>query len=272
MFILFYFFDPLPRLIGIIGIATKLSLVNVDQSYDFAHAANNTLLNIGAYTIIYIFSYMLGSPRPEKAVLKRMQRYYKSAQFLTSAIASEKHIDQYSIWMKFKIAFYRYELKTLPAKIKSWSAAINHKHFPENSPETIEDLLISLHTLSSSFDEWFLSNSLQQTPLMFNETKEELDNWRRGIEGVFRNYKHNYDSSLSNPMQEALNQHIRNLEEIVNRHAKQIEESKGSLSEQEKMNLFRLVGSYQGLSHALISYASIADQINWQHWEEEVFA
>ena len=108
--------------------------------------------------------------------------------------------------------------------------------------------------------------------LMFNETIEELDKWRRGIESVFRRYKHNYDSSLSNNIQDGLNQHIMELEDIINRHSKEIKEVKASLSEQEKENLFRLVGSYQGLSLALISYASKAEQINWKHWEEEVFA
>ena len=272
MFILFYFFDPMPRLIGIIGIATKLSLVNENQTYDFAHAANNALLNVGAYTIIYIFSYMLDSPRPEKAVLKRIHRYYKSAQFLTSMSIAGKQNKPQNIWTKFKIAFYRYELNTLPPKIHSWSNAINHKHFPNNKPETITDLLLSMHTLSNSLDEWLKSNILPQTPLMLNETKEELEKWRAGIEDVFRHYKHNFDSSLSSNMQAALNQHIKNLEAIINKHVTEITQVKENVSEQEKENLFRLVGSYQGLSLALISYASIAEQIDWKHWEEEVFA
>ena len=47
--------------------------------------------------------------------------------------------------------------------------------------------------------------------------------------------------------------------EIINRHLKEIEQVKESLSEQEKENLFRLVGSYQGLSLTLISYALNAE-------------
>jgi len=105
---------------------------------------------------------------------------------------------------------------------------------------------------------------------MLNETKRVLEKWRRGIESVFRRYKHNFDSSLSNSMQVSLKQHISHLEEIINKHSKVIKQA--SLSQQEKENLFRLMGSYQGLSLALISYASIAEQINWKHWEEEVFA
>jgi len=219
-----------------------------------------------------MYSYLLDSPRPQRAVLKIIRRYYESAQFLTSIMALEKQKNQNGILLKLKIAFYRYEIKTLPLKIRSWTAAINHKHFPENTPDTIDDLLISIHALSNSFDEWFQSNSLPQTSLLLDETKKELDNWRVGIESVFQSYKNNFNSVLSNNMQDVLNQHIRNLEDIVNRHAKQIQEAKVTVSEEDKKNLYRLVGSYQGLSHALISYASIAEQINWKHWEEEVFA
>ena len=79
-------------------------------------------------------------------------------------------------------------------------------------------------------------------------------------------------SRILKGMQDGLNRHIRNLEEIVNRHAKEIEKAKKSVTEEEKENMFRLIASYQGLSHALILYASAAEQIEWKHWEEEVFA
>lgn len=272
MFILFQFFDPIPRLIGLIGIATKLSLTNVDQTFDFAWASNHALLNVGAYAMVFVFSYMLDTPRPEKAVLKRIKRYYKGAQFLASMTAAEKQNKPQSIWTKFQVAFYRYEVKTLPPKIHAWSNAINHKNFPNNTPEAIADLLLTLNALSNSLEEWLRSNNLPQTPLMFTETKEELEQWRKGIESIFQNYTHHLDSSLSHNMHNALSLHIKNLEEIINKHGREIKEAKKSVSEEDKANLFRLIGSYQSLSYALISYASMAEKIDWKQWEEEMFS
>ena len=90
------------------------------------------------------------------------------------------------------------------------------------------------------------------------------------MESVFRSYKNNFDSSLSNSIQNGLSQHLRNLEKAINKNPERIKQA--NMSGQEKESLYRLIGSYYGLSLAFISYASIAEQINWKHWEEEVFA
>ena len=269
MFLVMYYLEGAHKVIGVIGVSTKLMLTN-EQVYDFSNAANMLLCSMGAYTFVYIFSYTLNSPRPQRAALNIIRRYYKSARFLTSVMASKKQMDQTGIRMKFKLAFHRYELKTLPFKMRSWLAVVNHKLFPRNTPDEIGDMLINLNALSNSLDEWFKSSNLPQTPLILDETKEELRKWKSGIESVFQSYIHNLNSVLSDSMQEGLNRHIRTLEEIFNSHSRLIK--KANFTAEEKENMFRLIGSYQGLSHALISYAQVAENIDWKHWEEEVFA
>ncbi len=268
MFLVMYYLEGVLKVVGVIGVSTKLMLLN-EQVYSFSSVSNMLLCSLGTYISIYMYSYLLDSPRPQRAVLKIIRRYHRSAQFLTSVTVS-KQMDQQSIWMKFKITFHRYELKTLPFKMRSWTVAINHKHFPKNTPDEIEDMLISLNALSNNFDEWFKSNSLPQTALMLDDTKKELEAWRNGIESVFQSYANNINRALSDSMQEALSKHVKNLEEIVNRHAQWIKEA--NFTEEEKENMYRLIGSYQGLSHALIAYGQEAEKIDWKHWEEEVFA
>ncbi len=148
--------------------------------------------------------------------------------------------------------------------------AINHKHFPENSPDIIGDLLLSMVTLSYSIEEWFLSNHLHQTKLLLPETVKELAKWEKELENVCKDYHDDLDSSLSVQIEDALESHINILEGIVNKNLDKIKQL--SISSQEKENFYRLLGSYYGLSHSLISYAAAAEQINWKHWEEEFFA
>ena len=266
MFCVFYFFTGVYKVLGVIGVATKL-MVHNEQTYDFANSANMVIFSVFSYAFIYVFSYIISSPRPQRAVLSHIRRYFRSAEFLVSDMQSNK---KSSILRKFKAAFYRHELRTLPLNIQSWSKAISHKDFPDNHPDEIDDLLLNIYSLSNSLEEWISSTHLQQTKFMLSETKEELAKWNRGIESVFKGYYNDLDSSLSRQIEDALKNHITSLETIINKYSERIKQI--DISAQEKENLFRLMGSYQGLSLALISYASAAEQINWKHWKEEVFA
>lgn len=104
---------------------------------------------------------------------------------------------------------------------------------------------------------------------MFQETIEELVQWKKGIEGVFKSYSKDLDSLFSTQTEDALKKHTTIMETIINKHSDQIKLL--DIPTQEKENLYRLVGSYQGLSYSLISYAKVAEQINWQHLEEARF-
>jgi hypothetical protein len=225
------------------------------------------ILSVASYVLIYIFSYILSSPRPQRAFLSLIRRYFRSTHFLASEIQNNEKTGH---WRKFKIAFYRYELRTLPLKIKAWSKAINPKGYPENSADEIEELLMNIYSLSSSLEEWLISNRLPQTELILTETREELAKWDRGIERIFKAYYNDLDSTLSKRIEDALMHHINTLESIINKHDTYIKQL--DISPQEKENFYHLLGSYLGLSRSLISYAAAAEQINWKHWEEEVFA
>ena len=266
MFCVFYFFKGPYRVLGVVAVTTKM-IINNTQVYDFSSSTNMLIVSLGSYILVYMFSYILSSPRPQRALLSLTRRYFRSAEFLISEIQSN---EKRSHWAEFKTAFYRYELRTLPLKIKAWSRAINHKHYPNNSVDEIGELLVNIYSLTSSLEEWFVASHLKQPKHILTETREELVKWHAGIERVFKDYNQNLGSSLSTQMENALIEHTTNLESIINKHEAKIKQL--DISEQEKEDFYRLIGSYLGLNRSLISYAKAAEQINWKHWEEEVFA
>ena len=266
MFCVFYFATGVYKVLSVIAITTKLMVSN-EQTYDFAASFNMIIWSVSTYAVLYAFSYMLSSPRPQKAVLSLIRRYFKSAEYLAS---ESQNNEKKGGWKKIKTAFYSYELRTLPLKIRSWSQAINHKNYPKNSPHDIDELLINILSLSYSIEEWISSNRLPQTKHMLSDTKKELGEWNKGIKNVFQDYYNDLDSSLSVQVEEVFNRHIFTLESIVNKNKVLIKQL--DVTAQERENLYRLMGSYQGLSLSLISYAAAAEQINWKHWQEEVFA
>jgi len=230
IFCIFYFLTGVYQLIAVIGVVTKL-MVHNEQVYDFAIPANMIIWSVACYAFIYVLSYMLNSPRPQRALTNLTRRYFRSAGFLLSEI---QHNNKPGIIGKFKIAFHRYEIRTLPLKMKSWSRAINHKHFPTNTTDEIDYLLYAIISLSDSIEEWIRSNGLPQTKYILGETKEELSKWNRGIESVFKNYHDDLDSSLSGQAELDLKNHITTLEEVINQHSDYIEKMKTNVSSQEK--------------------------------------
>ncbi len=264
-FLVFYYLDGIVRLVGLASIVQELPIEN-QQVYNFAAGANSLIFVVMAFMVLYASSYLLNSARPQRALLRNFHRFFKSAEFLADNVNTDKKSTPAK---KFQLAFYTYELHTLPLKITGWSKTINHKHFPKNSPESITRLVSSLYTLTNSLKEWIESNHLRQTTLISQETLEDLDKWRQSIEHALNNYSYKLDSTFSTRMKSALNEHIDVLERSINKNISHLKLE--DLSTQEKENFFQLLGSYQGLSLALISYAKEAENINWEHWKEEVF-
>ncbi len=266
MFCVFYFLTGGYKVLGVVAISTKM-IINNHQIYDFSSSTNMVLVSIGSYVLVYIFSYILSTPRPQRALLSLTHRYFRGAEFLISEIQSNENKGH---WAELKTAFYRYELRTLPLKIKAWSKAINHKHYPNNSVDEIDDLLVNIYSLTSSLEEWFIASRQQLPKHVLTETREELTMWHTGIKHAFKDYNNDLDSSLSTQMESVLIHYTKTLESIINKHEAQIKQL--DISVQEKEDFYRLVGSYLGLNRSLISYATAAEQINWKHWEEEFFA
>ncbi len=176
MFGVFYFLDGVHRLLGVIAATTKLSVHN-EQVYDFIASANMLLLSVFSYSILFVYSYILGSPRPQRVFLSNIRKYFRSAEFL---IADLQNTQKYSVLRKFQVAFHSYEFKHLPLRIKSWSMPINYQHFDKNSRSQIEDFTIAIHSLSNSLEEYFSSKKLTQTHYILDETKGEFQRWSNG--------------------------------------------------------------------------------------------
>jgi len=146
VFINCYFFTGLARLAGMIAIINEISVQN-QQTYNFAAMANSLLFTGMAFLFLFGLSYLLNSTRPEKALLKLIQRYFRSMEFLEHSQAPTG--SGLKSWaQRWKFNFHRYEIKSIPKKITSWGKGINHELFPDNSQEDVQSLVTSLQVLS----------------------------------------------------------------------------------------------------------------------------
>ena len=71
-------------------------------------------------------------------------------------------------------------------------------------------------------------------------------------------------------MQENLKKHRKNAETSINKHFTDSKLSK--VSNQERAHFYQLIGSYQGLTEALIAYENVAHTVRLRNWKDEYFS
>jgi hypothetical protein len=114
MFVVCYFFSGIGRLAGMIAVLTMIAVQN-QQTYNFAAMANSYLYTLLGLAFVFAMSYMVRSPRPEKAVLHLVGRFFHSAELLISRMAREPGRTP-ALMERWKSAFYQHEMKTMPAE------------------------------------------------------------------------------------------------------------------------------------------------------------
>ena len=122
MFLTGYLLSGMARFFCNMAILNMLPIQN-HQVYSFAAMANFYIFILMAFAFLFAMSYLLSSPRPEKAVLHLLDRFFRSAEFLMSRQATgSAHT---SILDRWRIAFHERQLRSLPGKLATWGKSID---------------------------------------------------------------------------------------------------------------------------------------------------
>ena len=153
------------------------------QFYSFAAMANAYIAIVGIFGFMYIMSYILGSPRPEKVVIGLMDRFFHSARFLMSRRPAGRRRPAFH--RRWRIAFHERQLRSMPAKVQSWARAIDGKAFPGNGPEQIQTLVTSLQNLVYRIEQFFEAGAAHEAESVADELRQEIRRWHTGLEATF---------------------------------------------------------------------------------------
>ena len=270
VFITAYFFTGLARLAGMVAIINEISIQN-PQSYNFAAMANALVYMLLVFFFLFLLSYLLGSSRPEKVVLKLCQRYFRSVEYLV-----QRHIPRDSeggsrFWV-WRENFHRYEIKTLPGKIAAWGRSIDHTLFPANSQQQVQSLVTSLTVLSLRVETLLEAGADVREHELIEETKAEIQPWIDKIQLAFKTWSQHPETSAAKntDLQSRLTEALNMLEGRIDKILEQQDTS--SLTGVDGERYFRLLGGLRGVSEASVAYAGIADKIDWLQWREEKFS
>lgn len=266
MFLNCYFMSGMGRFFVSFAILNVIQVQN-QQIYAFAAMANAVLFIVMAFMFLYMMSYLLGSPRPEKAVLRLIDRFFRSAEFLMSRKGPDP--GRVSGLDRWRIAFHQRQLRSLPAKLAAWGKAIDLKRFPDNTPEQIQALVTSVQALVYRIEQFLETGSVYRAKPLSHELREDVKTWQAGIENIFSAWARKPEAepvaALRQRLETGLVRLEERIEEVLNRAG-------GEVSREEGENFFRVLGGYRGISEAALAYAGAAQAIHWSHWREERFS
>lgn len=238
--------------------------------YVFIMPQLSTFAELGLMVFFFLFamSYMLRSPRPEKAVLHQLGRFFTGAELLMSTLTPEPGRAT-SVISRWRIAYCRHEIKTLPAKIDAWGRSIDHKLFPNTTPGQVQTLVTSLQGLAYRIEQLLDVDSSHLTESIMRDLHDDIKAWRLGIMQGFSRWADVPGAQLQEDHQHNMKTWLAGFETRVE---ETIDGIRDSVTEEEGGQFYRLLGGYRGVSEAALAYTKVAYAIDWDQWHEERFS
>jgi hypothetical protein len=270
--IYYLFSEPRQALAKVGAIIPFVVLISVQnqQTYSFAAYANAAAMIMLGISLNVVMAYIPTSPRPEKVFLRLFARYFRQIDFLLSRFAMDWE-QTAGIASRLKAYVYTDNLLELSQTLAAHGQRIDSRSFPGNSPEKVQALVTSLRALALRTKELVEVREHPQAQLIVRELLDDLRAWRLVILQHFRLWTENPEvAALQDAdVQDLVNQRLARLEARVEKTIQRAEE--GELQAQDYENLYRLLGSFRGLSEAGVAFIGIARDVNWGQWREERF-
>ena len=172
---------------------------------------------------------------------------------------------------RWRAMFYRNDLLEIPGKLAACSRKIDYRVLPDTAPVQVQDLVSSLYVLAFRIKGLVEASAHPQAELVRERLREDLQSWHQVIAARFARRADDPTQFIepSVDMRKRLEERLAKLETSIEAIFDQL--GKVELSAAEYRNLYRMLGSYRGLSEAAIGSAQLAEGVNWAPWHETRF-
>ena len=255
----------------VFGLALFVSIISVsnEQTYSFLSVANTALLFPTIFLIIAVTAYIPFSPRPERAVLRLLGRFFRSSEYLTSIMRQDPG-DATTRLERWIQAFHARELATLAQKIGTWAQHIDTSTLPGTTPEQVQSLVAGLQVLTYRMQELHEARGNTQAQILEQELLADFRTWRLRVQQTFQRLSQDPAAGEQASFRRGLDEIMEHLDARMRETLDQIPD--GQLGDRDEDNFYHLLGAYRGVSEALVEYAGHAGEIDWTAWREERFA
>jgi hypothetical protein len=270
-FAICYLFSAPRQMLGrTFGLAMFVVIASIsnEQTYSFLKVANTALMFALLFLILAITAHVPVSPRPERAFLRLLGRFFRSCEYLMSTIRwdPQRPVTRMERWRE---AFHACEVSTLPRKLGAWAPHIDTKALPGTSPQQVQAVVTSLQGLTYRMQEVLEERGNPQAQFLVQELQADVQAWRLRVQETFQRLSEDPAAGEREAFRTRLAEIMTRLEERIKGTLDKAPE--GQFSDRDGENFYRLLGAYRGVSEALINYAGSTDVIDWTQWEEARF-
>jgi uncharacterized membrane protein YccC len=257
----------LPKLGALVPFVVLTSIKN-EQSYNFANYLNSTTMLLLSISLVVVTAYIPSSPRPEKVFIRLLNRFFRGAEFLVSRLAVEADGEQkrYRSW---RWILSPRDLIELPDKLERCGRQIDHRTFPDNTPEQVQALVASLRSLAYRIQALTDAREKPCPDSWPKESRDAFRAWRMTLAECLRRWADDPAAELAGNVHEMWAAKQDRMEARINEIINQAE--KDALSERTYETLYLRLGEFRGVSEALVAHAPLAAGINWEQWREARF-
>jgi uncharacterized membrane protein YccC len=255
------------KLIALAMFASHISVQN-QQHYSFVSFINGLAMICLVSALIIATAYIPPSPRPEKAFLRLLRRFFRHAELLMSRPDLDQD-KQNGLPIRWRMAFYRADLREIPAKLAVLGQRIDTHLLSGQKPDKIQALVASLQALSYRIQDLLEAGPLPQSQLLVRELQKDVITWRTALQEIFGEFSKKPERAVAATLRSRLNAMLRRLEACIEEAFNKAQD--GVISEKESKNLYRLLGAHRGMSEALVDFAGQVGRIRWARLREERF-
>lgn len=254
-----------------IGLALFISIAGIsnDQSYSFLVVANTAMMFAILLLIFAIAAYIPFSPRPERAVLRLLGRFFRSSEYLMANMRGEPG-DAPGRLERWRTALHARDLAGLPQKVGVWTRFIDTRALPGTETAQVQSIVTRLQALANRVQELIELRGSPQAEFLLQELLADFHAWHLGVQDTLRRLSQDPATGDPEAFRGKLDAVMMRLETRIREALDRAPENR--ISDREAENFYRLLGAYRGVSEALVDYARSASGIDWERWREERFA
>jgi uncharacterized membrane protein YccC len=268
--ICYLFAEPRQMLGRGLGLAMFILITSIDnhQSYSFMHVANTAMMFPVLFAILLITAYFPFSPLPERAFLRLMSRYFKSAEYLMSTLGKDPEQPLTRTEARRK-RYHARQVGTLPMKLAIWGRMIDPRRFPGIEPREVQSLVLSLQALYHRISALLDARQQPQAAEIAEHLTQDVRQWRQTLQAYFQRWSEEPALKPETGLDQRLKDRLAALEQRISEAFELIGRDK--LDQEAYRNFYRLLGGFRGVSEAMLRYAQLNGRMNLMQWHESRF-